>query len=188
MEVRHYREGLERIETGELPQSFKTSYQVSLEREINRAAEIAVDGDNQYMRDVAKSDQELQRAIELIELSRSEARRIAEREQRGADRTYRGGEIKGAAGGSPGVVGVEQAREADRVSQPTPEQDRDGVDRQNSPASGQERENDKRLDDSLRTSAEVAPSDPPQQHVPRLRQVELDIEKRHDRDRDDRER
>ena len=86
------------------------------------------------------------------------------------------------------MVGVEQAREADRVSQPTPEQDRDGVDRQNSPASGQERENDKRLDDSLRTSAEVAPSDPPQQHVPRLRQVELDIEKRHDRDRDDRER
>jgi len=36
--------------------------------------------------------------------------------------------------------------------------------------------------------AELARSDPPQQQVPRLRQIELELEERQDRDRDDRER
>jgi hypothetical protein len=35
---------------------------------------------------------------------------------------------------------------------------------------------------------ELARSDPPQQHVPRLRQIEQEIEDRQDRDRNDRER
>ena len=36
--------------------------------------------------------------------------------------------------------------------------------------------------------AELARSDPPQQQVPRLRQIELELEERQDRDRDDCER
>ena len=36
--------------------------------------------------------------------------------------------------------------------------------------------------------AELPRSDPPQQHVPRLRQIELELEERQDRDRDDREK
>ncbi|RWM85605.1 MAG: hypothetical protein EOR84_31585 [Mesorhizobium sp.] len=189
IEVEHYREGLSRIEAGELPQYYSASYQAGLTREVHRAAEMAVDGDNQYVREVSKSDQELQRAIELIELARSEARRIAEGEQPGADRAYRWGETKSAAGASPGIV-EEQTREADRENQSAPEREVHGLDRQNSPASGQEssRENDKRLDDPLKTPVEVARSDPPQQHVPRLRQIELELEDRHERDRDDRER
>lgn len=37
VQVSHYREGLERIEAGELPQSYTASYRAGLEREINRA-------------------------------------------------------------------------------------------------------------------------------------------------------
>lgn len=85
---------------------------------------------------------------------------------------------------------AEQTPEANRESQPKPEQDLHGNDRQNSTAPGQEnpRDTDRRPDDASRTPVEVGRSDPPQQHVPRLHQIELEIEERHERDRDDRER
>ena len=76
--IEHYREGLDRIEAGELPQDYAASYQAGLAREVHRAAEIAVNDDNQYMREFAKTDQDLQRAIELIEVARDEVRRIAD--------------------------------------------------------------------------------------------------------------
>ncbi|MGE0586885.1 MAG: hypothetical protein AB7O39_17290 [Flavobacteriaceae bacterium] len=190
IEVEHYREGLSRIEAGELPRTHGASYQNGLAREVQRTAEMAVDGDNQYVREVAKSDQELQRAIELIELAQGQARRNAEREQRGADQASGGSDAKGPDGVPSGIVEREQTRETDRENQSLPDQNVHGVDRENSPASGQEssRDRDRRPDDASRSSTEVARADPPQQHVPRLRQLELEIEERHDRDRDDRER
>jgi soluble cytochrome b562 len=190
IEVEHYREGLSRIEAGELPRTHGASYQNGLAREVQRAAEMAVDGDNQYVREVAKSDQELQRAIELIELAQGQARRSAEREQRGADQASGGSDAKGPDGVPSGIVEREQTRETDRENQSAPDQNVHGVDRENSPASGQEssRDRDRRPDDASRSPTEVARADPPQQHVPRLRQLELEIEERHDRDRDDRER
>jgi hypothetical protein len=190
IEVEHYREGLSRIEAGELPRTHGASYQNGLAREVQRAAEMAVDGDNQYVREVAKSDQELQRAIELIELAQGQARRNAEREQRGADQASGGIDAKGPGGVPSGIVEREQTRETDRENQSLPDQNVHGVDRENSPASGQEssRDRDRRPDDASRSPTEVARADPPQQHVPRLRQLELEIEERHDRDRDDRER
>jgi hypothetical protein len=42
--------------------------------------------------------------------------------------------------------------------------------------------------DSAERTADAARSDPPQQHVPRLRELEREIEERRERDRDDRER
>jgi hypothetical protein len=194
VEVEHYREGLSRIESGELPRSYGASYQDGLAREVQRAAEMAVDGDNKYVREIAKSDQELQHAIELIERAQNDARRHSDRGQNGTDQAAGENEIKALGGGSPGVVEAEQAREANRQSQPLPEQDVHDGDRQNSPASVQERswhesshDNDRLPEDVMRTPADVARSDPPQQHVPRLRQIEREIEERRDRDRDDRE-
>lgn len=190
IEVEHYREGLSRIEAGELPRTHGASHQDGLAREVQRAAEMAVDGDNQYVREVAKSDQELQRAIELIELAQGQARRNAERAQRGADQASGGSDAKGADGVPSGIIEREQTRETDRENQSAPDKNVHGVDRENSPSSGQEssRDNDRRPEDAPRNAVEVARSDPPQQHVPRLRQLELEIEDRHDRDRDDRER
>lgn len=190
VEVEHYREGLSRIEAGELPRTYGASYQDGLAREVHRAAEMAVDGDNQYVREVAKSDQELQHAIELVERSQGEARRDADRDQRGADQAAGESETKAPAGGALGVAEAEQTPEANRESQSKTEQDVHGNDRQNSTAPGQEnpRDSDRRPDDASKAPVEVARSDPPQQHVPRLRQIELEIEERHERDRDDRER
>lgn len=193
VQVSHYREGLERIEAGELPQPYTASYQAGLEREINRAAEMAVDGDNQYMREAAKSDQDLQRAIEQIELSRAEQARS----DRGEDRDQKAGSIDAGANrrtdGAPGGVQgaeAEQHRDPGREVSSTPEQDNQIVEQQATMLSEQRTRHpdDRSVERKPSLDAELARSDPPQQHVPRLRQIELELGERQDRDPDDRER
>ena len=194
VQVSHYREGLERIEAGELPQPFTESYQAGLEREINRAAEMAIDGDNQYMREAAKSDQELQRVIDHIEMSRAEKMRS----DRGEDREQKAASIDagvnrrtdGAPDGFQGATEAEQHRDPGREVRSTPEQDDQNVEQQATvPSDQRTRHPDERpLERKAAVDAELARSDPPQQHVPRLRQIELELEERQDRDRDDRER
>lgn len=172
VEVEHYREGLSRIDAGELSRSYGASYQDGLAREINRAAEMAVDGDNQFLREVAKSDQQLQGAIEAIELARREANRNVDREHHFAGQTSVVSDGKDSNGSPSGAIEADQVREADldvlRASEAG-----DGNGQQEAPT---------------RPAAELDRSDPPQQHVPRLRQIEHEIERRHERDRDDRER
>jgi hypothetical protein len=194
VQVSHYREGLERIEAGELPQSYTASYRAGLEREINRAAQMAVDGDNQYMREAAKSDHDLQRTIVQIELSRAEQARS----ERGEDREQKAASIDaganrrtdGAHGGFQGAAEAEQHRDPGRGVRSTPEQDNQVVEQQATMLSEQRTRHpdDRSVERKPSLDAELARSDPPQQHVPRLRQIELELEERQDRDRDDRER
>lgn len=172
VEVERYREGLSRIDVGDLPRSYGASYQDGLAREINRAAEMAVDGDNQYMREVAKSDQELQRAIEAIELARREANRNVDREHHFAGQTSVASDGKDLNGSPSRATEADHVREAD-LDVLCASEERDGHGQQEA---------------STRSAAEPVRSDPPQQHVPRLRQIEHEIEQRHERDRDDRER
>ncbi len=171
-EVERYREGLSRIDAGELPRSYGASYQDGLAREINRAAEMAVDGDNKYMREVAKSDQELQRAIEAIELARREANRNLDHEHYFAGQTSVVSEGKDSNGLPSRAIEADKVREADLDALRGSEK-RDGHRQQEAPTG---------------PAAKPVRSDPPQQHVPRLRQIEREIEQRHERDRDDRER
>ena len=172
VEVKHYREGLSRIDAGELPRSYGASYQDGLAREINRAAEMAVDGNNQYVREIAKSDQELQRAIEAIELARREANRNLDREQHFARQTSMVSDGKNSNGAPSGAIEAEQSRETDL----------------DVPRASEERDEHGQPEGPSRPTAEPVRSDPPQQHVPRLRQIEREIEERHERDVDDRER
>ncbi|MCO5073961.1 MAG: relaxase/mobilization nuclease domain-containing protein [Rhizobiaceae bacterium] len=190
VEVEHYREGLSRIEAGELPRSYGASYQDGLAREINRGAEMAADGNNQYVREIAKSDQELQRAIEAIELARREANRNVDRERHFAGQTSMVGDGKDSNGSPSGAIEADRSREADLDVPRASADDVFGVERQNSLASGQEKAHAERREPEGRSrpAAEPVRSDPPQQHVPRLRQIEREIEERHERDRDDRER
>jgi len=193
VEVSRYREGLERIEAGDLPQSFTASYRAGLDREINRAGELAVDGDNQYVREIAKSDQELQRTIDQIELSRLDDKRSDRSgEQRNTD-------TPGAAatdgkqdglGGFQAANETEQLRDADRDVRARLEADEHAGEQQASmPAEQRTRQPDERAAERKPArDAELARSDPPQQHVPRLRQIEMELEERQDRDRDERER
>lgn len=191
VEINHYREGLERIEAGELPQSFPANYRAGLERQINRAAEMAVDGDNQYMREVAKSDQELRRTIDQLELSRAEDRRNDGDRYPDTDPTgaATNNQNEGALGGIRRAE-FEPHRVPTRDIQSMPEQD-DHVAEQKPtiPSEQRTRHPDERaIEKEPVLDAELVRSDPPQQHMPRLRQIELDLEERQDRDRDDRER
>jgi len=176
LEFSHYREGLERIDAGELRQSFRASYQVGLEREINRAAEMAVDRNNQYMREVAKSDQDLQRMIDQIELSRAEDKRI---DAGTNDRNESAlGEFQEAES--------EQHLGPSRIGQSTAEQD-DQISEQQATMSSEQHTKHREERTSERSSAldaKLAKSDPPQQHVPRLRQIDQELEERRDRDRE----
>lgn len=190
-QVEHYRQGLDRIEAGELPQHYTARYHSGLAREIHRAAEIAVDDGNQYMRDVSKSDQELLRAIELIESSREEAHRTLERrqpERPGTEPDGAGGPHKGSAGGSSVVVEAEQNRGAGHDSRLSTSQYEHTDDRQRSPVPNQPWQRSQEAESQRHPvgDVEAARTDPAQQHVPRLRQIELEIEERDDRD--DRER
>ncbi|WP_353646771.1 hypothetical protein [Mesorhizobium sp. WSM2239] len=115
VQVGHYRDGLDRIEAGELPRSYAASYRAGLVREVLRAAELAVNDDNRYMRDVARTDQDLQRAIERVELSRREHGSAVpqEREHQVSDPTGLriGGQNENAAGGMPDRPEAERNRE-----------------------------------------------------------------------------
>jgi len=194
VQVSHYREGLERIEAGELPQSFTASYRAGLEREINLAAEIAIDGDNQYMREAAKSDQDLQRTIDQIAQARAEQARS----ERGRDSDQDATSIDastnrrtdGASGSLQGAAEAEQHRDQGLEGRSTPEQDDQITEQQLAMPSEQRTRHpdDRSAETKPALDAELARSDPPQQHVPRLRQIELELEERQDRDRDDRER
>lgn len=193
-EVSHYREGLERIEAGDLPQSFTASYRAGLEREINRAAETAVDGDNQYMREVTKSDQDIQRTIDQIELSRTDDKRTdrwsgREGEPHSTD-TRTNNANESALGGVQGTAQAEQHRDSGRDVRSTRESGNHFAEQQPAMAPEQmTRHPDERVvERKPALEAELARSDPPQQHVPRLRQIELEHEELQDRDRDDRER
>jgi len=194
LQVSQYREGLERIEAGELPQSFTPSYRAGLEREINRAVEMAIDGDNQYMREAAKSDQDLQRTIDQIELGRAEQARS----DRGQDGDQEAASIDpganrrvhGRPGGFQGAAEAEQHRDPGQEGPSMPEHDDQTVEQQTTIPSEQRTRHpdDRSAERKPALDAELARSDPPQQHLPRLRQIELELEERQDRERDDRER
>jgi soluble cytochrome b562 len=194
VQVSHYRGGLERIEAGELPQSFMASYRAGLEREINRAVEVAVDGDNQYMREAAKSDQDLQRMIDQIELGRAEQAR-SDRGQNGDQEAASidagaNRRVDNGPGGFQGAAEAEQHRDPAREVLTTPDHDDHIIEQQLAMPSEQRTRHpdDRTVERKPALDAELARSDPPQQHVPHLRQIERELEERQDRDREDRER
>ncbi len=65
-EIEHYRDGLDRIEAGEFSADRKEGMQAGLNRALERAAQLAIEG-NSYVRDVAEREPGLQRAIEQEE-------------------------------------------------------------------------------------------------------------------------
>ncbi|MQW33486.1 conjugal transfer protein TraA [Sinorhizobium meliloti] len=66
VELEHYREGLDRIEAGEFSADRKDGMQAGLQQAMERAAQLAVEGNN-YLRDVAEQDQDLRQAIDRAE-------------------------------------------------------------------------------------------------------------------------
>ncbi|BCH20129.1 relaxase/mobilization nuclease domain-containing protein [Mesorhizobium sp. L-2-11] len=171
VDIETSREGLDRIEAGELSNDPR-ALRADIERGLARAAELAVQG-NTYMREVAEKDPELKRAIEAAEQTQE-----------------RPAEDKGKPPANVDAV-TEQQRD------PRPEE----AERRPDEPAGQAHElastvdTTNRLQDKLNTDKEAAQrggettrTDPAQQHIPRLEELEREELERRERDRDDRDR
>ncbi|PDT50827.1 MULTISPECIES: conjugal transfer protein TraA [Sinorhizobium] len=172
IEIEHYREGLDRIEDGEFSTDRKDGFQNGLNQAMERAAQLAVQG-NSYIREVAEHDPDLQRAIDQTENK-------SDRPQEAKDK-------------APIVDALDEqqrdlrADEEDR--QPSDNDAREAHDL----ASTVDATN--RLQDRLNKDREAAQgggettrTDPAQQHIPRLEEIEREQIEQKERDRDDRDR
>ncbi|WP_426289744.1 relaxase/mobilization nuclease domain-containing protein (plasmid) [Ensifer adhaerens] len=174
IDIDHYRQGLDRIEAGEFSTDGKEAMQAGLDQAIQRAAQMAIEG-NSYLRDVAEQDPDLQRSIDQAEIN--------------ADRPS---EVKDKAETSTAEIVDERQRDLRvEVPDPTPV-DNDALEALEL-ASTVDATN--RLQDRLNKDRETAQptgettrSDPAQQHIPRLEELEQEQIEQKERDRDDRDR
>ncbi|TGQ51530.1 conjugal transfer protein TraA [Mesorhizobium sp. M1C.F.Ca.ET.193.01.1.1] len=165
------REGLDRIGAGELSNDARV-FRAEIERVLARTAELAVQG-NTYMREVAEKDPELKRAIEAAEQTQ---------ERPAKDK-----------GKSPANVDTVTETQRD----PRPEEAEHRPDEPAEQAHGLASAVDvtNRLQDKVARDKEAAQrggettrTDPAQQHIPRLEELEREKLERRERDRDDRDR
>lgn len=190
IEIEHYREGLDRIEAGEFSAGRKDEMQAGLQQAMERAAQLAVEG-NRYLRDVAGQDQDLRQAIERAE-RQAEAQDLGDDERadvknRDDDRPI---EEKDKAPANVDAV-------ADQRREVRGEPDRQPIDNETREAHELASTVDatNRLQDRLnrdkeaaQRSGETTRTDPAQQRIPRLEELEREQMEQRERDRDDRDR
>ena len=173
IEIEHYREGLDRIEAGEFSADPKDGMQAGLQQAMERAAQLAVEG-NSYLRDVAEQDPGLRQAIE--------------QEENKSDRPE---EVKDKAPSNVETVDEQQRdlRAEEEDQQPIDCDARAAhelaptVDATNRL---QDRLNEDR--EAAQRGGETTRTDPAQQHIPRLEELEREQIEQRERDRDDRDR
>jgi hypothetical protein len=173
----------------------------ALDREVDPAARLALAG-NTWLREVATSDRDLQTTIERNERVNRQSRT---REDRPTDRevtepadatasTTSNSLTQRSSDRAPAAIGAEAEQIRDITRHEETSRNIEGE---------QETQDDRRVlgDESLtsrdrersgrraeRANSEATRSDPPQQHVPRLRELKREMEERNDREHDDHER
>ncbi|MER8573495.1 conjugal transfer protein TraA [Mesorhizobium sp. M1374] len=170
VDIETSREGLDRIEAGELSNDPRV-FRADIERGLARAAELAVQG-NTYMREVAEKDPELKRAIEAAEQTQE-----------------RPAEEQGKTPANVDAV-TEQQRdprpeEAERRPDEPAEQAHELASTVDTTNRLQKLNRDK---EAAQRGGETTRTDPAQQHIPRLEELEREELERRERDRDDRDR
>lgn len=190
IDIEHYREGLDRIEAGEFSAHRKDGMQAGLQQAMERAAQLAAEG-NSYLREVAEQDRDLRRAIDRAE-KKAEVRDRQDDERadvinRNDDRPI---EEKDKTPGNVDAV-------ADQRREVHDEPDRQPIDNDTREAHELASTVDatNRLQDRLnrdkqaaQRSGEMTRTDPAQQHIPRLEELEREHMRQRERDRDDRDR
>lgn len=162
LEVERYREEIEKADARKLDVE-KAVLEAGLQREIAKAAELGAAG-NTLIREIAEVDEELRVAIERAEHSRESRNRS-----------------KASGAGNAGER-VEEKQGLDRIDEAAGrsadyEQDRDVDDR----GRLQTERSAARAGDTTRT-------DPAQQHIPRIKELQREADERREQDRDERER
>ncbi|MQU92896.1 conjugal transfer protein TraA [Sinorhizobium meliloti] len=173
IEIEHYREGLDRIEAGEFSADRKEGMQARLNRALERAAQLAIEG-NSYVRDVAEQDPGLQRAIE--------------QEENKSDRPE---EVKDKAASNAETVDDQQRDlRADEEDRQPIDDDARAAHELASTVDATNRLQDRLNKDreSVQRGGETTRTDPAQQHIPRLEELEREQIEQRERDRDDRDR
>ncbi|MDE3759802.1 conjugal transfer protein TraA [Sinorhizobium meliloti] len=187
IEIEHYREGLDRIEAGEFSADRKGGMQAGLQQAMGRATQLAVEG-NSYLRDIAEQDHDLRQAIDRAEKQAEVQDRQDDRHadviNRDDDRPI---EKKDKTPANVDAV-------ADQRREVRDEPDRQPIDNETREAHELASTVDatNRLQDRLnrdkeatQRSGETTRTDPGQQHIPRLEELERE---QSERDRDDRDR
>jgi hypothetical protein len=198
VEIEAARRSIDRaVEDGRDPENAR----YDLDREVDPGARLALAG-NTWLREVAVSDRDLQTTIERIERLNRQSRT---REDRPTDlevtepadataSTTSNSLTQRSSDGAPAAIGAEAEQVRDNTRHEETSRNSEGE---------QETQDDRSVlgDESLtsrdqersgrqaeRANSEATRSNPPQQHVSRLRELKREIEERNDRERDDHER
>lgn len=175
--------------------------EAQLGAELERAARLAIAG-NSWIREVAQFDEELQQAIDKVE--RTDAQLDDDRTVEASERSSEpmnernavesgDGQTVPASNVTPVSSDAEAERQRDLFGGAEQERMHTDSPTQNDQAPAFDETIASRARDAAERTTrsggrEATPSDPPQQHVPRLQELEREIEERHERERDDRER
>jgi len=172
--VEHYRSGLAHIEAGELGDENREQYEKGLEASLHHAAQLAATG-NGYLRDVANEDPELRAEIETIE--RNEERGDENKSNKQpitadtADDRQRDLRVDLEEERPIGQAEREAHQLAETVDATQRQQDLVNRDRE-----------------AAKQGGETTRTDPAQQHIPRLEELEREQVEQRERNRDDRDR
>ncbi len=172
--VEHYRSGLAHVETGELGDENREQYEKGLEASLHHAAQLAATG-NGYLRDVANEDPELRAEIETIERNEE-----------------RGDENK--SNKQPVTADTADDRQRDiRVDleeeRPIGQAEREAHQLAETVDATQRQQKSVNRDrEAAQRGGETTRTDPAQQHIPRLEELEREQVEQRERNRDDRDR
>ncbi|RWC55567.1 conjugal transfer protein TraA [Mesorhizobium sp.] len=171
VDIETSREGLDRIEAGELSNDPRV-FRADIERGLARAAELAVQG-NTYVREVAEKDPELKRAIEAAEQTQE-----------------RPAEEQGKTPANVDAVTEQQRDPRPEEAERRPDEPAEQAHELASTVDATNRLQDKlnRDKEAAQRGGETTRTDPAQQHIPRLEELEREELERRERDRDDRDR
>jgi len=174
--IEHYREALDQVEAGTFSNSDEDSYRAGLTRALEEAAKLVAQG-NSYMREVAEEDRDLRAAID-----RSEA--ATERPSQTDDsKQTTSADVDTVSEQQPNPADASEELNAGDVSERDAHELAAAVDATNRHLDRSNRERD-----TAGRSGETTRSDPAQQHIPRLEELEREQQEQKERDRDDRER
>lgn len=171
VDIETSREGLDRIEAGELSNDPR-ALRADIERGLARAAELAVQG-NTYMREVAEKDPELKRAIEAAEQTQE-----------------RPAEEQGKTPANVDAVTEQQRDPRPEEAERRPDEPAEQAHELASTVDATNRLEDKlnRDKEAAQRGGETTRTDPAQQHIRRIEELEREELERRERDRDDRDR
>ncbi|TIS88501.1 conjugal transfer protein TraA [Mesorhizobium sp.] len=171
VDIETSREGLDRIEAGELSNDPRV-LRADIERGLVRAAELAVQG-NTYMRELAEKDPELKRAIVAAEQTQE-----------------RPAEEQGKTPANVDAVTEQQRDPRPEEAERRPDEPTEQAHELASTVDATNRLQDKvaRDKEAAQRGGETTRTDPAQQHIPRLEELEREELERRERDRDDRDR